>query len=656
MNTARTSPYGHWPSPLEADSLFRGSESISFLRPGRHGLFFLLSKPDEGNALVLMHLSPDGYCDRVTPPGINVRSRVHEYGGLSFAISDEAVYYCQFDDQRVYRLAYDQQSRQAGTPRALTPPQPGSTLRYADFIVDPAHDRLICVREDHRGTGQVINSLVALHMEMEAPGEPLYTDSDFVSSPRLSPDGHHLVFQCWDHPDMPWDNTRLQLARLDASGKLQALRQIQGPRPGALVQPLFHPDGDLYFLADWSDWWNLYRIPRTALDSDGAAEAVCPLAAESCPPQWQLGQRHVAFLDQRRVALATLRDCRWQLNLLDVETGRLETLLKDLGSLDDLSCRGGEILFTAATGEAPAALYRLPADSGHSDPPTPLFRPRSDVELPGTRVSRPQHISFPTEAGEAAHGLYYAPRSPDCSGPDGTLPPLLVSVHGGPTSSARTAFNPALQFWTSRGFAVLDVNHRGSSGYGRRFRQRLYGHWGEVDVADILSGVAHLVDTGRVNPQAVFIRGGSAGGYAVLAALVAGELFRGGCSYYGVSDLSLLARDTHKFESRYLDQLIGPWPEAEALYRARSPIHHIDRIHAPVLLLQGSEDRVVPPNQARGIHDALRARLPDTRLLLFEGEGHGFRNPANQIQALEAERSFYLSLMRVGQDGELPEP
>ena len=649
MNSPQVSPYGHWPSPLQADSLFQGSESISFMRPGQVGLFFLLSKPDEGNALVLMHLSAAGHCVRVSPPGINVRSRVHEYGGLSYAISDEAVYYCHFDDQRVYQLPFDQLTQQVGTPRPLTPPQQDAALRYADFLVDAERQQLICVREDHRdpSRNQPTNSLVALDIARDGSGKILYDESDFVSSPRLSPDGQYLIFQCWNHPDMPWDHTWFELIHLDSAGEVQAQQRIQGPQPGALVQPLFDQDGNLYFFADWSDWWNLYRISRDALNSgaEGEAEAICPMAAECCPPQWQLGHRHIAFFDQRRVALAILQDCRWRLALLDVASGQLETLVTDLASLDDISCREGTILFTAATAETPAALYQLSPNHDDAGLPAALARPHSPVVLAASLIANPQHLSFPTQNGEIAHGLFYPAQNPDYHGPAGSLPPLLISVHGGPTSTARGAFNPILQFWTSRGFAVFDVNHRGSSGYGRRFRQRLYGQWGVVDVADILAAVQHLIDNKQVDPEAVFIRGASAGGYAVLAALVASNLFRGGCSYYGISDLSLLAQDTHKFESRYLDQLIGPWPEAEARYRARSPIHHIEHIHAPVLLLQGSEDRVVPPNQAEGIHEALRERLPDTRLLLFEAEGHGFRKPANQIRALEAELAFYLSLM-----------
>lgn len=656
--------YGHWPSPLDAATLFAGTEHISWARPAEQGVFFLLSLPQEGNAQALMHLSATGTLQRVTPAGMNLRSQVHEYGGLPYASDATQVYYSNLSDQRVYRQPFDQHNQRSGEPVALTPqPTTARALRYADFLMDPDRKRLLCVREDHRNANTAPrNALVALPIDSESAGELLFDNSDFVASPRLSPDGQRLVFQTWVHPDMPWDHTQLWLAQLDRNGHIQASRQLCADRPGSLLQPAFAPDGAVYFLADWSDWWNLYRIDAEALLQPGADNAHCMLAtkAECCTPPWQLGQRHYDFIDANSVVLGLQHDGSWDLISLQATTGEQRFLARGLATLDDLHCGAGQVLFLAATTTSSAALYRLspgavpapPTDAPLPDaaPTTgagntalihPLWQTRGIVTLTRRACSRPRHFSFTTAAGTQAHGLYYPPCNARYQAPAGALPPLLVNVHGGPTSSARSAWNPAVQFWTTRGFAWLDVNHRGSTGYGRHFRHSLYGQWGVVDIEDVIHAVQHLLDAGLANPQRIAIRGGSAGGFTVLAALASSTLFRAGVSYYGVADLERLARDTHKFESRYLDQLIGPYPEQAALYRQRSPLHRIAQISAPVLLLQGRQDKVVPPNQAEALFRQLQEQHPASACLYFDDEGHGFRKPHNQTVALEAELDFY---------------
>ena len=652
----QTLPFGQWPSPLTASSLFEATEGISCLRPASNGVFFLLSLPAEGGALALMFLTATGKTVRVSPKGMNLRSQVHEYGGAPYTFDDNAVWYCHFSDQRIYRQAFDQRevSHQmtdvSEKPVPITPRTSSATLRYADLVVDARRQRLICVREDHRAGGEPHNALVALPCEVDSgdghEGNVLYGDSDFVASPVLSPDGQWLAFQTWSHPNMPWDDTELRLGRL-VEGEVMDLRRICPDEPGALMHPSFSPQGDLYFAADWNDWWNLYRIDGNRLTASAplasvqldSATAVLPMEAELCMPQWQFSQHQYDFVDADRLLLSINRDCRWTLALLDRRSGQLTPLHSDLGGLENVFYHQGSAIYTASPADGFGAVYRIDLDKSPATPET-LLRGRSSVELAADFISTPQHLSYPS-GDEVAHALFYPPRHPDCAAPAGTLPPLLVSVHGGPTGTARASFSPMIQFWTSRGYAWLDVNHRGSAGYGRRFRQRLYGQWGVVDIEDIVSAVRHLADQGLVDPQRVAIRGGSAGGYAVMAALVASDLFRAGVSYYGIGDLELLARDTHKFESRYLDQLIGPYPERADLYQQRSPIHRIADIQASVLLLQGMQDKVVPPNQAEAIHALLSERNPNTRLVCFDNEGHGFRRPENQQAALEAEEDFY---------------
>lgn len=663
----QTLPFGQWPSPLSASSLFEATENISCLRPARAGLFFVLSLPAEGGALALMFLTANGKTVRVSPKGMNLRSQVHEYGGAPYAFDDSTVWYCHFSDQRIYRQAFDQSqadqnNKVSGTPVPITPRTSSATLRYADLIVDARHQRLICVREDHRSDDQnsdakePTNTLVAIPCGsdhgtgQEHEGTVLYGGSDFVASPCLSPDGRWLAFQTWSHPNMPWDNTELRIGRLQADG-LTDLRRVCEERPGALMQPSFSPGGDLCFAADWNDWWNLYLVHAAQLEIPAPlcdAKPLLPMEAELCAPQWQFGQHLYDFVDDNRLLLSINRECLWTLALLDRDSGQLTPLHSGLGGLESVFHHQGNALYCAAPTDGFGAVFRI--DLGKEttpEMPVSLLRGRSAVTLSPDFISRPEHLSYPsgsngtTTVTETAYGLFYPPRNPDCQAPAGTLPPLLVSVHGGPTGTARASFNPMIQYWTTRGYAWLDVNHRGSAGYGRKFRHRLYGQWGVVDIEDIVSAVRHLIDEDRVDPERIAIRGGSAGGYAVMAALVASDLFRAGVSYYGIGDLELLARDTHKFESRYLDQLIGPYPEQAALYRQRSPIHRIADIQASVLLLQGMQDKVVPPNQAQAIHALLSERNPRTRLVCFDNEGHGFRRPENQQAALEAEQDFY---------------
>lgn len=652
--TKKVLPYGRWESVLSAEAIFSSTPTISYLRPGRNGVFFLQAMVAEQNDVALMYLSGEGHMCRISPVGVSVRSRVHEYGCLPYVVTGQAVYYSTFRTGVVYRQSFDEFLGTAGQPYALTPA--AHDLRYADFVVDTWRRRLLCIREDHRTTPPA-NALVAIDLEHGGEGVVLFADSDFVASPCLSAHGEMLAFQAWSHPDMPWDNTSIYVARFDAHGNLANLQQVVPDRRGSLVQPGFNARDDLYFLADWSDWWNLYRIEAADLCHPEKVQPVFPIKAECCAPQWQTGQHNYAFAADERVLLSVQRECSWELVLLDPGSQHSTIVADNLGLLEHVFFHKGNAIYLAADSLDATAIhqsllsYPKPTDSQVLFAPAPA----SAARLAPEQVAMPEHFSYPVGAAEGkdasdgqidgqikvAYGIFYRPCNPACMASLDTLPPLLVFVHGGPTSSARLVYNPVIQFWTSRGFAVLDVNHRGSSGYGRCFRRSLYGEWGVTDISDVFDGVAHLVANGKVAPDKLAIRGSSAGGYAVLAALVQSKIFSAGTSYYGIGNLASLAADTHKFESRYLEQLIGPWPEASATYAQRSPLNHIDCIRAPVLLLQGGEDKVVPPNQAEQLFVRLKERNPATRYVYFPDEGHGFRKPQNQVAALNAELAFY---------------
>lgn len=649
----------------DIESIFRHNESISFTRCHDGDVYFLLQKPDENNAQVLMRHTAAGQLQRITAPDISVRSRVHEYGAMPYCVDPQAVYFCRHDSQQIARQAIDGNGP-VGPVTVLTPePAVSAGLRYADPVVDHSRNRLIAVREDHRHPGEARNTLVSIPVGTDNAGsaagegnegQVLYDGSDFVINPRLSPDGRHLAFITWDHPHMPWDNTRLWLATLDPAGAIASLNELQQPRPGAIQQLQFSADGDLYFLADWTDWWNLYRVDQAQLDGPSAPAAPLYALSRDCAgPPWVPGLQHYAVLNRQRIALASLHQAHWSVSIVDLPSQQSQTLWHDIGAVDALCAQGNALVASLQPVDRPPLLARYAA-IGHSGahqatsaPDEPVFggppgqpqillQCRSDAWQPDSPVHTPQHLSFPTRsADDMAHGLLYLPASASAATP----PPLLVMVHGGPTGTARSAFNPLTQFWVNQGFAVFDVNHRGSSGYGRRYRQLLLGQWGVIDIEDVIAAVQHLIDAGQVDPARVAIRGGSAGGYAVLAALANSELFRAGTCCYGISDMLSLASETHKFESRYVERLIGPLPGSEAAYHARSPINHLDRIQAPVLWLHGALDKVVPPNQATNIMATLQRRNPQSRYICFEDEGHGFRLPANQIRALHEEAGFY---------------
>ena len=598
-------PYGSWASPLSAEVLAAGGIGFGDLRSANGRLYWTENVPARGGAISLFSLA-GGVAAQVTPDDANVRTRVHEYGGAPFVVDGDTVYYSQYADQRLYALM------DGGKPTPVTPPE----YRYADCIALPgaanAPPALVCVREDHTDPAHVRNTLVRLPMPITGAGEVLFDGSDFVSYPRLSPDGRRLAFIAWNHPNMPWDGTELHVAELTARG-LTTAKVIAGGAAESVQEPQWDSDGTLYFISDRSGFWNLYA------QRAGGIRAVWPRAAEFAGPLWSFGQsNYVLFGDGR--AVVSFRDRGIShLAVLDLKAGtgrELDLPYVDFSHLTKIDSQ--HIAAVAGASKSPLSIVNIDVASAkvttlHTAGKFPLSADAISVALP---------IDFPSAHGRASHAFYYAPTNPSFEGMAGTLPPLLAFVHGGPTSQVSPALRLGVQYWTSRGFAVVDVNYGGSSGYGRAYRQELNGNWGVVDAEDVIAAVRFLIATKRADPQRTAITGGSAGGYTVLVALSTSDVFRAGADHFGVSDMTALARDTNKFESRYIDSLIGPLPQAQAVYDSRSPLNHLDGFKVPVLVLQGADDPVVPPNQSQRIVDALRAGAPIVAPSWQESRGH----------------------------------
>ena len=616
-----TQPHGTWHSPIAPADLTAGQARIDEVRVDGAATYWLESRPWEKGRTALVRHDGTKRSD-VLPEPWNVRSRVHEYGGGSYAVRDGLVVVSEFTDGRLRRI-----DPGSSEPVAFTPEL---AVRYGGLVLHGDH--VYAVREDHRGDGEPVNELVRLdlHGDNADGGVVLAAGSDFVSRPAVAPDGTAIAWIAWDHPNMPWDSTRLLVADLGAQGASRP-RVVAGGDGIAVSQPQFGPDGSLWFISDESNWWTLHRH-----DASGTV-AVHEHEADFAQPQWVLGMVDYALLPEGRVLMRRWVGAGSRLGVLDPRDGRLVDV-DDEGVMFEhlVSASDGEVAFRRGLADRLPEVVRGPLTaakrvlaSSAPTTPDPAF------------VSRAEARSWTNGAGLTTHGLLYRPHNPDVSAPEGELPPLLVFVHGGPTSRTEPAYTSLVQFWTTRGFAVLDVNHGGSTGYGRAFRERLNGQWGIVDIDDCVSGVRALADAGVVDGGRVAIRGGSAGGYTTLRALTSSTVFAAGTSLYGISDLRALLADDHKFESRYTTTLVAPWPEGEEVYLERSPLFHIDALHGELLLLQGADDLVVPVVQAQAMADAMAEAGKDVELVIYEGEGHGFRRAETVIDALERELAHY---------------
>ena len=631
-----TLPYGAWKSPITSDLLVAETIGLGGVIVDGGDIYWTESRPGEGGRNVLVKRGAGD----VTPAPFNVRTRVHEYGGGAVTVHQGVVYFSNFADQRLCRLA------PGDAAQPLTPePGDGTRYRYADGVIDAARNRWIGVREAHAG-GQVDNAIVAVDFGAIGAGRVLVQGSDFYAAPRLSPDGRMLAWLSWDHPNMPWVGTELWVAEIAADGGIGERRKIAGGPGESIAQPLWSPDGVLYLISDRNGWWNLYRCNAWG---DAALRPVCPHAADFCPPPWVFGQSSYAFLAPGQIVCSYAEGAGTRLARLDVDSGRLTPLAlpySEFGGIKTIGDQagGGKIVCGVGSPTGPGAIAIIDADTGATEVLRQSSAAAADPDLQ-RYFTAGRHLEFPTEHGLTAFANYYQPHNPDFAAPSGENPPLVVKCHGGPTSSASSGLSLGIQYWTSRGIAVLDVDYGGSTGYGRAYRDRLKGQWGVVDIDDCVNAAKYAAAEGLADAERAVITGGSAGGYTVLAALAGRDFFKGGASHYGVSDVAALARDTHKFESRYLDWLIGPYPERADLYAERSPLSHVDGLDRPVIFFQGSEDRIVPPNQTEMMVDALRRRGVPCGYLLFAGEQHGFRRAENIKRALDAELYFYAELV-----------
>jgi dipeptidyl aminopeptidase/acylaminoacyl peptidase len=644
-------PYGSWRSPIDAAAVASSGRRLAFPAIAEDGaVWWAEGRPTEGGRTVLMRRPPGGEPKAVTPEDTNARTRVHEYGGGAWCLAGpELVVFVDFADQRLYR------QRLGEAPVAISPDPPSpSALRYADMQPTPDGLGIVCVRErDPEAGGEPVNEIVSLALDGSAEPQVLAGGRDFYSFPRVSPDGEWLAWTCWDHPNMPWDGTELWVAPLADPGKEQL---VAGGPEESVFQPEWGPEGRLHFVSDRDGWWNLYRAREPGAELSGEEGTLVQLTEEKADlahPQWLFGGATFAFLSSGAIACVRCEAGEERLFMLEPD-GWEPT---DLGlpftafGFPAIAARGGSVALAAASPESGSAVVLYDVESEELE----VVRSASDEPVDPAYVSRPRAVEFPTGDGETAYGFYYPPANPEFEAPEGELPPLIVESHGGPTSHATPALSREYLYWTSRGIGVVDVNYRGSSGYGREYRNRLRGTWGVVDTEDCVNAALFLAEQGEADGKRLAIRGGSAGGYATLCALTFHDELAAGASYYGVADAEALARDTHKFESRYLDRLIGPYPERADLYRERSPINHVEGLRSPVILFQGLEDAVVPPNQAETMVAALERNGVPHAYLAFEGEQHGFRRAETNIRCLEAELYFYGRIMGFEPAGD-PEP
>ena len=631
---ATVAPCGSWRSPIISDLIV--AESIDLVDVWLDGkdVYWCEGRPKENGRYVVVRRRADGMTQDLTPPPFNARTRVHEYGGGAVLIRDGVVYFSNFDDQRLYRL-------QAG--EAMPQPigqSPG--CRYADAVFDATRQRIICVREDHSGPGEAVNTIVALPADGSGPEAVLASGNDFYSNPRLSPDGRQLAWLTWNHPHMPWASTELWVAKLDAAGGVAtAPRCVAGSATESLFEPEWSPEGVLHFVSDISGWWNLYRE-----NAPGRFEALFPLKAEFGQPQWCFGAATYAFIGGGRLLCTYIERGVSRVVVLGPDGMRSTPLVLPFTEVSLVRGAADEFVLLGGAPDQPMSIARVSLEPFAC---RVLRRSTSLLEQqPSLRdyLSQPELIAFDTANGHKAYAWYYRPQNPAFKKQDNERPPLIVKSHGGPTAAASSTLDMRTQFWTSRGYAVVDVDYGGSTGYGREYRERLHLQWGIVDLEDCIRAAKHLAAIGETDGERVAITGRSAGGYTTLCGLVFGQgFFKIGASYYGVGDLETLVRETHKFESRYLDWLVGKYPEEKAAYVERSPIHFTDRLSVPVILLQGEEDKIVPPNQAELFAEAVRRKGLPLGYLLFEKEQHGFRRAENIKRSLDAELDFYSVLL-----------
>jgi dipeptidyl aminopeptidase/acylaminoacyl peptidase len=624
VTARKVAPFGSWASSVTIDLLLKGTVHMrnQMIRWDGDHLYWSELRPDEGGRIVVCRRDADGTITDVTPPGFNARTRVHEYGGGQYAVSGGTVWFVNFKDQRLYR------QDGGGEPRPITP---AVDVRHADMAVDSHRGRLLAVREDHTtGAREAVNTLVSLDMNGQGDVITVAAGNDFYSSPKLSPDRNRVAWTTWNHPNMPWDGNELWVGELDRDGRVTSSRQVAGGQSESVLQPEWSPRGDLYFVSDRSGWWNLYRARG---EGD---EPLCPRSAEFGAPQWGFGMRFYAFTGPDEIVCLYSEPGGTKLGRIDVDTRAIKQVELLYTSLNNIQAIGRKVALFAASATLAEQVLTLDLETGAHE----VVKVSNSAHVDAGNLSIPKAIEFPTEGGLTAHAYYYPPRNQAFEPPPGTKPPVVVHCHGGPTASAGPTYPFEYQYWTSRGVAVVDVNYGGSAGYGRAYRTRLNGNWGVVDVDDCINAARYLVEQGLVDGERVSITGGSAGGFTVLLSLTKRDFYNAGASHFGVGDLVSFVKETHKFESHYLDTLVGPYPARTDLYRDRSAVNFADNLTVPVILFQGLEDKIVPPNQAEEFVEVCQKKKLPYAYVAFEGEQHGFRQERNIRRAIEGEMYF----------------
>lgn len=621
-----TKPYGSWKSPISGKSLVQNSLRLGQIQMSGESIYWTEGRPAEKGRTALMGYS-HGELHEITAPENDVRTRAHEYGGGAFLCEEDATYYINNSDQQIVEVL------ESGVSRQLTQ---APAYRFADMIRDVERNLLYAVGENHLDSTNILNCLLKVSI---STGELhiIAQGHDFYSNPQLSPDGTQLLFLTWDHPKMPWDGTQLHLAGLNKEGDITGDQEIAGGITESIFQPCWDPDGSLYFVSDRTGWWNLYHY------SDSEIKCILEKQSEFGLPQWVFGMSTYAVLNSGDLVAAYTDTSGSHLIRIDVKRGSFKNINVPYSTIDQVRGAINRIAFIGSTDSHPSEVVTIDLDTYTQS----SLRKAAETKIEQHFVSSAQHISFETAPNEKTHAWFYPPHNPGYKAGPKDLPPLIVLSHGGPTGNSSGDFNLAIQYWTTRGFAIVDVNYSGSTGYGRKYRERLIGNWGIRDVHDCAAAANYLANQGWVDRERLIIKGGSAGGYTTLAALTFLNVFKAGASYYGIGDLTLLAKDTHKFESRYLDSMIGPYPDRKQLYLDRSPLFFADELDCPVIFMQGLDDPVVPPDQAESMVAALKKNGVPVAYLPFEGESHGFRQSSTIIKAIESEYYFYARIFGI---------
>ena len=669
-------PYGSWSSPITPALMTDARPAFDYPTSHNGKLYWLESRPWENGRSVVVEKNKQGQVRDLVPAPLSVRSKVHEYGGTPYIVIGNMLYFCLQDDQRIYRINIASEHT-AGSEQAIpepitpAPTETSDSYRFADFCYDKSRNRLICVAEiNSPALREPENCIVTISLENASPNSSstrpspareqsvirLVTGSDFYAYPRVNPAGNRLCWIDWNHPDMPWDSTRLYEAEIYPDGSLGDTVLIVGQNDEAdepaqaIFQPQYSPHGQLHYVSDINNWWNIYRIDTRNTDilNTGTArrppqpECLCELEAEFATPLWVLGMSTYGFCDDGTLLCCYSQNGQWQ--LAKISNGQREDIATPYTAISAVHCAGGAGWFIGAAPDREAELVAINPHSYQlsiEQKASPLPIDNGNLSTPVAMQFSPHKQGTNDSNSPQCHGFYYPPCNAQTTGPADEQPPLIVMCHGGPTGATSTGLNLKIQFWTSRGFAVLDLNYRGSTGYGRTYRHQLDGAWGIADIEDVVLATQQLVDRQLADPERLAIRGSSAGGYTVLAALTFTDTFKAGACLYGIGDLETLARDTHKFESRYLDRLVGSYPESQQLYRQRSPVHFTNQLNCPVIFFQGLDDKVVPPQQAVSMVKALREQKIPVAYLPFPGEGHGFRAAQTVQQVFNAELYFY---------------